>query len=120
MSGEEHGRVRPAAALVTAAVYLAAALLTAGLGLYLVRGGAAQPFQVHSVLQLFTHAARSIAAGAPRGFIEAGLIVLLLGPFLRLAAAVLRCGRGPDWRYAAIGAVVAALMLAGIVLGTGS
>lgn len=119
MSGSARESGRLTASLITATVTLASLLFAIGLGIFLVRGGSARPFQVGGMAQLFSHALRGISTGQARGFIEAGLIVLLLGPLLRLGAAVLRSIYDRDWRFAAIGLAVAVLLLTGILLGTG-
>ncbi len=113
----EGGRLT--AAVITASIILASALFVSGLVLFLARGGASQPFQVHSLAGLMENAIHGIAGMQPRGFIEAGLLVLLLAPFLRLVAGVIQSSRGRDWRFVVVGVVVAGLLLTGIFLGTG-
>ena len=105
--------------VITASMFLAAALFASGLVLFLVRGGASQPFQVHSLAGLVENAILGIAGLQPRGYIEAGLLVLLLAPVMRLVAGVVQSSRGRDWRFVFVGVVVAGLLLTGIVLGTG-
>jgi uncharacterized membrane protein len=114
----EGGRLT--AVVITASIILASALFVAGLILFLARGGASQPFQVHSLADLVGNAISGIVRMQPRGFIEAGLLVLLLAPFLRLIAGVVQSTRGRDWRFVIVGVVVAGLLLTGIVLGTGA
>lgn len=114
----EGGRLT--AVVITVSIILASALFMSGLILFLARGGASQPFQVRSLAGLVENAIRGIAGLQPRGFIEAGLLVLLLAPFMRLIAGVIQSTRGRDWRFVIVGVVVAGLLLAGILLGTGA
>jgi len=106
-------------AVIMATVILASALFVLGLILFVVRGGSVQPLRVNTLAGLVEHATHAIARMQPAGFIEAGLLVLLVAPFLRLIAGVLQSARGRDWRFVIVGIVVAGLLLTGIVLGTG-
>ncbi|MGA7966358.1 MAG: DUF1634 domain-containing protein [Gammaproteobacteria bacterium] len=112
----EGGRLT--AGVIVVAVALSSALFVIGLALFLFRGGAAQPLQVHGIMDIVVHAARGIAQGQSRGFIEAGLLVLLLAPFLRLIASVINSARQHNWRFVVIGLFVMVLLLTGILLGT--
>lgn len=113
----EGGRLT--AGIVAFAVAAVAALFIAGLVMFFVRGGPAQPFHVRGFLAVIDHAVYGIARAKPRGFIEIGLLVLLFAPFFRLLAGVIRSARQLDWRFVAIGLFVMALLATGIVLGTG-
>jgi len=104
--------------VIGAAVVLAAVLFALGLVVYILEGGAEQPFQVRGIFDVAVHAVRGSAHFRSWGFIEAGLLVLLFAPFLRLFAGVVASTRRRDWLFAAIGVLVMALLLAGILLGT--
>lgn len=113
----EGGRLTQAVILAT--VILAATLFVLGLILFLVQGGGVQPLRGHAFWGLVEGAWRDASRLRPIGFIEAGLLVLLLAPLLRLAAGVVQSARGRDWRFVIVGIAVAVLLLTGIVLGTG-
>ena len=104
--------------VIVAAVILASVLFALGLVVFILEGGTEQPFQVRGIFDVATHAIRGSAQFQPRGFIEAGLLVLLFAPFLRLFAGVIHSTRRRDWLFAAIGVLVMVLLLAGILLGT--
>ncbi|MGH8126782.1 MAG: DUF1634 domain-containing protein [Gammaproteobacteria bacterium] len=113
----EGGRLT--AGVIVFAVGLVSALFIIGLVVFFFQGGLAQPFQVHGFMDVVRHVARGIAHGQSRGFIEAGLLVLLFAPFLRLIAGVVNSAQQRNWRFVALGIMVIALLLAGILLGTG-
>jgi len=104
--------------VILAAVMLASALFVLGLILFLVQGGRVHPLQGHTFWGLVGDAWRDALRLRPIGFIEAGLLVLLLAPLLRLIAGVVQSARGRDWRFVVVGIAVAVLLLAGIFLGT--
>lgn len=112
----EGGRLT--AGVIVFAIALASALFFIGLALFLFRGRLEQPLQVHGAMDIIVHAVRGIAQGQSRGFIEAGLLVLLLAPFLRLIASVINSARQHNWRFVVIGLFVMLLLLTGILLGT--
>lgn len=109
---------RFAAWVVMIAVALASLLFALGVVLFFVHGGAEAPVRVRGIPDLIVHAIRSSVSMRPRGFIEAGLLVLLLAPFLRLVAGMVNNARQRDWLFVGIGVVVAVLLLTGIFLGT--
>ncbi len=113
----EGGRLTRTVIMVT--IVLASALFVLGLILFVVQGGSVQPLQANTLAGLVNRAMHAIAGMQPSGFIEAGLLVLLVAPFLRLIAGVLQSAHGRDWRFVVVGLVVAGLLLTGIVLGTG-
>lgn len=115
--GTEGGRLT--AAVIMGAIVVAAILLAVGVTLFLVRGGAEHPFHARSLGELLLNAAGGISAGRPRSYIEAGLLVLLLAPLLRLAAGAIQSARRGDWRFVLTSVVVAGLLITGILLGTG-
>lgn len=112
----EGGRVT--AWVISAAVVLASVLFALGLAVFILQGGAEEPFRVRGILDVAVHAVRGSAHLQPRGFIEAGLLVLLFAPLARLFAGVVGSARRRSWLYVAIGILVMALLLAGILLGT--
>lgn len=113
----ERGRLTQS--VIMAAIILASALFVFGLIVFLVRGGNVQPLQGNTFARLVQLAIDDIARMQPIGFIEAGLLVLLLAPLLRLIAGMVQSARGGDWRFVIVGIVVAVLVLTGIFLGTG-
>lgn len=106
-------------AVIMATIMLASALFVLGLILFVVRGGGVQSLKSDTLGRLVEHAIHEITSMQPGGFIEAGLLVLLVAPFLRLIAGVAQSARGRDWRFVIVGIVVAGLLLTGILLGTG-
>lgn len=109
---------RFAASVVVLAVVLASLLFALGVVLFFLHGGAEAPVRVQGIPELIVHAMRGSVSMQPRGFIEAGLLVLLLAPFLRLVAGMVSNARQRDWLFVGIGVVVAVLLLTGIFLGT--
>lgn len=103
--------------VVACTVLLASVLLALGLAAYAMHGGAGQPLQVRGVRELIAHAVRGSLRFQARGLVEAGLLVLLFAPLLRLFAGVLGGVGVRNGFFVAIGMLVAALMLAGIFLG---
>lgn len=104
--------------VVVLAVAIASLLFAIGVALFFLHGGAEAPLRVRGIPELIVHALRGSAQMQPRGFIEAGLLVLLLAPFLRLVAGVVNSARQRDWLFVGVGVVVVALLLTGIFLGT--
>lgn len=117
-SGSSEGG-RLTAGVIVFAVVLSSTLFVIGLAVFFFRGGTVQPLQVHGFTDVVGHAVRGMAHGQSRGFIEAGLLVLLFAPFLRLIAGVINSTQQRNWRFVTLGILVIALLLAGILLGTG-
>lgn len=105
--------------VIAVAVAVASLLLAGGIVSFLVGGAASGPITAHSFLGVLARAWRGIYRFDARGLIEGGLVVLLLTPLARLVAGAVQSARRGDWRFVAIGAVVACLLIAGILLGTG-
>ena len=112
----ERGRLTQA--VIMATIILASALFALGLIMFLVQGGSVQPLQGKTFANLVQLAMHGVARMQPIGFIEAGLLVLLLAPLLRLVAGIVQSARVRDWRFVIVGIAVAILVLTGIVLGT--
>ena len=91
---------------------ISATLLVAGLVVWAARGGLL-PRSVTGPVQ----ALRDIGGLRPVGFFSLGLLALILTPFARVAGSVVIFLREHDRRYAAITAVVLAIMVASILLG---
>ena len=113
----ESGRFTAGA--IVFAVVLSSALFALGLAVFFFHGGATQPFRVRGFSDVVAHAVRGTAHGEARGFIEAGLLVLLFAPFPRLIAGVMDSAKHRNWRFVTIGICVMLLLLAGILLGIG-
>lgn len=113
----ESGRLT--AWVIAASVAAASALLVGGLVAFVVRGSASAPISAHSFIGVLSRALHGIQHFEARGLIEAGLVVLLLTPLARLVAGAVQSARRGDWRFVAIGVIVACLLAAGILLGTG-
>ncbi len=113
----ESGRFT-AGAIVFATV-LSFALFIFGLAVFFFHGGAVQPFQVRGFSDVVAHAVRGTLHGEARGLIEAGLLVLLFAPVLRLVAGVIESAKRRNWRFVTIGTLVLLLLSAGILLGIG-
>ena len=90
----------------------AVVLLVVGAILTIVRPGAAV---VHSTS--VGTIPGELGALQPGGFLQLGLLVLLLTPFARVVALGIAFGRRRQWPFTAISVVVAALLILGAALG---
>lgn len=104
--------------VIAAAIALASVLLAGGVVSFFIGGAAGAPVATHGFLHIVARAFYGVGHWQAAGLIDAGLLVLLFTPFARLIAGAVQSARGRDWRFVAIGIVVAALLLTGIVLGT--
>lgn len=107
------------AAVIGAGVVITALLLTGGLAAFFIAGAHPGPAHGKGFLGVAAQAFDGIAHFTAPGLIEAGLLVLLLTPLARLVAGIVQSARGGDWRFVLVGALVVALLMTGIVLGTG-
>jgi uncharacterized membrane protein len=98
--------------VLTVGLLAAVALLVVGAILTLTRPGVAV---VHatSVGSLPSQ----LGALQPGGFLQLGLLVLLLTPFARVVALGIAFGRRRQWLFTMISGVVATLLIVGAVLG---
>lgn len=104
--------------VIAAAIAVASVLLLGGLVSFLVGGAPSGPMAARNFLGVLARAVGAVHRFDARGLIEGGLLVLLLTPLARLVAGAVQSARRGDWRFVAIGALVACLLLAGILLGT--
>lgn len=104
--------------VIAAAIAVASVLLFGGLISFVMGGAPSGPPATRNFIGVLTRAALGIRRFDARGLIEAGLLVLLLTPLARLVAGALQSARRGDWRFVAIGVIVACLLVAGILLGT--
>ena len=118
-------------ALITrAGVALSGVVVVAGVFLEALRSAhpfaiGAGPFGLHggtvatheSLLRIFADVARGVAAGNSMAIIQAGIILLIATPWVRVALSIWLYVRQRDARYAAICVVLLATMVAGLVLG---
>ena len=89
-----------------------------GLMLFLARGGMYFPTTpsgpITSILAYIWHEALALR---PTAFMEAGILVILFTPLVRLASGVVANARVRDWLYVGIGSVVIGLVLIGLFTG---
>ncbi|HEU5397707.1 MAG TPA: DUF1634 domain-containing protein [Gammaproteobacteria bacterium] len=120
MNGLVEHRRRITLGILRVSIGLCLAMLLAGVVLFLVHGGAAQPANpggsLPYILDAVLHRGGMLHAGA---FLVAGLLVLLFTPVARLIAGVYVSARARDGVYVLIGLVVLGLVLVGMILGGG-
>jgi uncharacterized membrane protein len=83
------------------------------------------PFGLHSgtvaahenLLRIFADVARGVAAGNSLAIVQAGIILLIATPWVRVALSIWLYVRQRDARYATICVILLATMIAGLVLG---
>jgi len=89
-----------------------------GLMLFLARGGAYFPTtpsgRIDEILAYVWHEARALR---PSAFLDAGLLVILFTPLVRLLSGVVANARMRDWLYVVIGGIVIGLVLIGLFAG---
>ncbi|HEX5339527.1 MAG TPA: DUF1634 domain-containing protein [Gammaproteobacteria bacterium] len=103
--------------IVRASVALCLLCFGIGLGIALLHNGQAPAIPSGSlthILRAAAHDSIGLHAGA---FLNAGLVILLLTPMARLLAGVYVSVRMRDWLYAAIGLLVVALVIIGLLAG---
>lgn len=106
-------------AVIGGGVLITALLLAGGLAVYFIVGTRPGSIRGKGFLFVLSQAIDGISHMTAHGLIEAGLLVLLLTPLARLVAGIVQSARGGDWRFVLIGVSVVALLVTGIVLGTG-
>ncbi len=90
----------------------AVSLLVIGVILTLARPGVAA---VH--ITSITDIPKELAAGEPGGFLQLGLLVLLLTPFARVVALGIAFAGRRQWLFTGISVFVASLLIVGTALG---
>ncbi|HET7396078.1 MAG TPA: DUF1634 domain-containing protein [Gammaproteobacteria bacterium] len=98
---------------------VAVCLLCFGIGvtIFLWHGGQAPASPSGSLLHILKLAVQAGAGWHASAFLNAGLVILLLTPMVRLVAGVYVSLRMRDWLYAVIGLIVIALVLIGLLAG---
>jgi uncharacterized membrane protein len=84
-----------------------------GAGPFGLRGGAAHG----TLLQIFADVARGVASGNSMSIVQAGIILLIATPWVRVALSIWLYIRQQDARYATVCVVLLATMFAGLFLG---
>lgn len=103
--------------IVRASVALCLLFIIAGLLLYFVHGGALPVSPSGSLIAILHGIAIGSLSWQASAFLEAGLIILLFTPIVRLLAGVYVSLRMRDWLYAVIGLIVVALVVIGLIAG---
>ena len=83
------------------------------------------PFGLHSgtvadhenLLRIFADVARGVAAGNPLAIVQAGIMLLIATPWVRVALSIWLYVLQRDTRYATICVILLATMIAGLFLG---
>jgi uncharacterized membrane protein len=103
--------------ILRVSISLCLALIGLGLLLFFLRGDKLPATPSGSLLAILANAwQRGIGLHAS-GFLDTGIVVLLLTPVVRLVAGVYVSARARDWLYAAIGLVVLGLVVTGLIAG---
>ena len=100
---------------------LAVFSILVGLTLFLARGAVYFPRTPSGRIdQILVYIWTEALALRPSAFMDAGMLVILFTPLARLASGVVANARARDWLYVAIGAIVIALVMTGLLTGTSS
>lgn len=103
--------------ILRVSISLCLALIGVGLLLFFLRGETVPATPSGSLLAIVAGAwQRGIGLHAG-GFLDVGIVVLLLTPVVRLVAGVYVSARAQDWLYALIGLVVLGLVITGLIAG---
>ena len=104
--------------ILRTSIGLAVCSILLGLMLFLARGGMYFPTtpsgRIDQILVYAWHEARALR---PSAFMDAGLLVILFTPLVRLAAGVVANARVRDWLYVGIGVIVITLVVTGLFTG---
>jgi len=104
--------------ILRTSIGLAVFSILLGLMLFLARGGAYFPTTpsgpITSILAYVWHEARALR---PSAFMEAGILVILFTPLVRLLSGVVANAQMRDWSYVLIGLVVIGFVSAGLFAG---
>jgi uncharacterized membrane protein len=106
--------------VLRAGVILSAAIICAGLGLLVAKGGISDGLRIDAAIA-YPRSMGALFAGIlaldPASVISLGLLALIATPFARVAVSMVAFAMERDWRYLAITALVLAILIAGILLG---
>jgi uncharacterized membrane protein len=105
--------------LLRAGVVLSAAIVSIGAVLYLIHHGGERPnyrsFQSEPAeLRSIAGIASAAAKLQPRGFIQLGLVALLLTPVARVLFSIFAFAAERDWTYVIVTLIVLAILIASI------
>lgn len=104
--------------ILRTSISLCLLLIIIGLAIFFARGGMHLPVnpsgKFSAIIGHALHTGAGLHAGA---FLIAGIVVLLLTPIARLLSGVVMSARARDGLYVAIGLIVLALLVAGLLIG---
>jgi len=103
--------------IVRASVMLCLGFIATGLTLYFVHGGHIPIPPAGSLAHILYGIVTGAAVWHAEAFLDAGLLILLLTPMVRLLAGVYVSLRMRDALYAGIGLIVVALVVIGLLAG---
>ena len=103
--------------IVRASVTLCFTSILIGLLLFFIHGSQMPTTPAGSLAHIVHGIFQHGRAWHVSGFLDAGLVVLLLTPMVRLLAGVYVSLRMRDWLYAIIGVIVVALVVTGLIAG---
>lgn len=103
--------------IVRASVTLCFASMLIGLILFFVHGSRLPASPAGSLGHIVHGILERGRIGHVSAFLDAGLVILLVTPIVRLLAGIYVSLRMRDWLYAIIGVVVLALVVTGLVAG---
>jgi uncharacterized membrane protein len=103
--------------IVRASVTLCVIFIVLGLALFFAHGSRMPAMPSGSVPHILHDILLSGSHWQASAFLDAGLLVILLTPMVRLLAGVYVSLRMRDWLYASIGLIVVALVIIGLVAG---
>ena len=104
--------------ILRTSIGLAVFSILVGLTLFMARGAAYFPTtpsgRIDEILGYVWHEAQALR---PSAFMEAGLLVILFTPLVRLLSGVVTYARAWDWLYVGVGVLVTTLVLVGLFTG---
>lgn len=103
--------------IVRASVGLCMVCMVAGLALFFLYGSRMPGIPAGSLLHILNRIVLDVSSAQAAAFLDAGLLILLFTPIVRLLAGVYVSLRMRDWLYAVIGLMVVALVGIGLLAG---
>ena len=104
--------------ILRASIGLSLVSILLGLGVFLAKGADYVPHSpAGAITTIFSNVWREALGLHASAFLDFGALVILFTPLARLAAGVVASFRARDWLYVAIGLVVAALVVLGMLSG---
>ena len=102
-------------------VILSASIICLGLLLLVLKGSVTNEARIDATIP-YPRNPGALLAGLlaldPASVISLGLVALIATPFARVAVSIVAFARERDWRYVAVTAIVLAILVAGIVMGS--